>query len=124
MIYFRDEDGGTPLYYAAFIGYVEGVSIFLESSTQNAIEPNKKGYLPIHLAGKMGHLEEVKVILQQETVNPIVLINQQGQNILHIAGKVVENTVVKYLLRSVKVDSGTINGRDVNGDTPLQEFLD
>lgn len=43
LIYFRDEDGGTPLHYAACIGYVEGVRILLETFTQSALEHNKKG---------------------------------------------------------------------------------
>lgn len=119
LIYLRDEDGGTPLHYAASIGYVEGVCILLDTTTQIALERNKKGLLPIHLACKKGRVKVVKELLQQKCPNSRVLLNQKGQNILHVAAKAGENSVVKYLLRHKKIDHAIINGKDVNGNTPL-----
>ncbi|CAL0333867.1 unnamed protein product [Lupinus luteus] len=119
LIYFRDEHGGTPLHYASYISYINGVRILLNASTQTALERNKKGHLPIHLACKRGHVEVVRELLLQDWPNPTVMLNQKGQNILHVAAKAGENDVVKYLLRNKKIDYATINGKDVNGNTPL-----
>lgn len=78
LVYLRDEDGGTPLHYAAYIGYVEGFHILLEnsidSSNQTALEGNKKGHLPIHLACERGHVEVVKYFLQQKFVTNLYVL--------------------------------------------------
>ncbi|KAF7837031.1 protein ACCELERATED CELL DEATH 6 [Senna tora] len=89
LMYLRDEDGGTPLHYAATSGYVEGVGILLRKSAFTALEWNAKGHLPIHLACKFGHVGVVEEFLVQEelTHDSEVLINKKGQNILHIAAK-------------------------------------
>lgn len=67
----------------------------------------------------MGHVEVVKEILQWEWLNPRVLLNLKGQNILHVAAKAGENIVVECLLGNRKIDRATINGKDVNGNTHL-----
>ncbi|KAI9080531.1 hypothetical protein K1719_037497 [Acacia pycnantha] len=46
------------------------------------------------------------------------LINQKGQNILHIAAKSGKDNVVKYILSTRKLDN-LLNQRDKNGNTPL-----
>ncbi|KAE9620649.1 putative ankyrin repeat-containing domain, PGG domain, protein accelerated cell death 6 [Lupinus albus] len=119
LIYLRDEDGGTSLHYAAYIGYVEGVRILLNISTLTALERNTKGDLPIHLACKRGHVEVVEELLQKEWPNPRVFLNYLGQNILHVAAKNGKINVIRYLLRNKKIDWFTLNEKDNNGDTPL-----
>ncbi|KAG4967723.1 hypothetical protein JHK82_033431 [Glycine max] len=122
LVYLRDEDGGTPLHYAAYIGYVEGFHILLEnsidSSNQTALEGNKKGHLPIHLACKKGHVRVINDFLQHEW--PInLLLNQKCQNILHVAAKNGKSKVVQYLLKNSKIDQFTINQKDNDGNTAL-----
>ncbi|RDY03711.1 Protein ACCELERATED CELL DEATH 6, partial [Mucuna pruriens] len=126
LVYLRDEEGGTPLHYAAYIGYVEGFQILLKNSLdksdETALEVNKKGHLPIHLACKRGHVEVVKIFLQHDEwhTNPYdVLLNQKGQNILHVAAKNGRTNVVQYLLKNPKIDQFTINQKDNDGNTPL-----
>lgn len=124
LVHLRDEDGGTPLHYTAYIGYVEGFCILLENSIkksdQTALEGNKKGHLPIHLACKRGHVKVVKKFLQQRCfIDLHVLLNQKGQNILHVAAKNGRTSVVQYLLRNSKIDRLTINQKDIDGNTPL-----
>ncbi|QCD87772.1 receptor-interacting serine/threonine-protein kinase 4 [Vigna unguiculata] len=124
LVYLRDEDEGTPLHYAAYIGYAEGFRILLENSflksDQTVLEGNKKGHLPIHLACKRGHLKVVKKFLQHKCVtNLYVLLNQKGQNILHVAAKNGKSKVVEYLLENSKIDESIINQKDNNGNTPL-----
>jgi len=124
LVYLRDEDEGTPLHYAAYIGYAEGFRILLENSFQKSdqtfLEGNKKGHLPIHLACKRGHLKVVKKFLQHKCVTNLhVLLNQKGQNILHVAAKNGKSKVVQYLLGNSKIDQSIINQKDNNGNTPL-----
>ncbi|KAK7342267.1 hypothetical protein VNO80_25213 [Phaseolus coccineus] len=124
LVYLRDENEGTPLHYAAYIGYAEGFRILLENSFQKSdqtvLEGNKKGHLPIHLACKRGHVKVVKEFLQHKCVtNLYVLLNHKGQNILHVAAKNGKSKVVEYLLGNSKIDQSTINQKDNNGNTPL-----
>ncbi|KAG4390422.1 hypothetical protein GLYMA_06G294400v4 [Glycine max] len=126
LIYLRDEHGGTPLHYAAYIGYLKGFCMLLDNtfkkSDQTVLEGNKKGHLPIHLACKRGHVELVKYFLQQKFVTNLyvlLLLNQKGQNILHVAAKNGRNNVVQYMLKSLKIDESIINQKDNDGNTPL-----
>jgi len=126
LIYLRDEHGGTPLHYAAYIGYLKGFCMLLDNafkkSDQTVLEGNKKGHLPIHLACKRGHVELVKYFLQQKFVTNhyvLLLLNQKGQNILHVAAKNGRNNVVEYMLKSLKIDESIINQKDNDGNTPL-----
>ena len=80
-MYQRDEDGGTPLHYAAARGYLESVRILLNKSKITALEWNEKCHLPIHQACKNGHLKLVQEFLRPEywdCCDPRVLANQKG----------------------------------------------
>ncbi|RZB75343.1 Protein ACCELERATED CELL DEATH 6 [Glycine soja] len=78
------------------------------------------GHLPIHLAGKRGHVEVVQNFLQRDwNINPFVLLNQKGQNILHVAAKNGRSDVVRCLMKNWKIDQSTINQKDCDGNTPL-----
>ncbi|KAK7404980.1 hypothetical protein VNO78_06082 [Psophocarpus tetragonolobus] len=117
LVYLRDEDGNTSLHYAAYVGYVKGFHVLLKNSF--TLEENKEGHLPIHLASKMGHVEVIEEFLQYEwSINSHVL-NQKGQNILHVAANNGKSNVVQYLLRNPKIDQFTINQKDNDGNTPL-----
>ena len=118
LMYLRDEDGGTPLHYAAFTGYIEGVRIILSKSPLSALEQNAKGQLPIHIACTWGHVKVVKEFLGQKWADESrLLLNRKGQNVLHIAAKNGHHDVVKYLLSNYKrLD---INEKDQKGNTPL-----
>ena len=118
LMHLRDEDGGTPLHYAASTGYIEGVRILLDKYSPSSLEQNAKGQLPIHLACERGHLKVVKEFLRQEyTHESILLLNRKGQNILHVAAEKGKHDVVKYLLKDYRrID---INEKDQEGNTPL-----
>ncbi|KAJ7981456.1 Protein ACCELERATED CELL DEATH 6 [Quillaja saponaria] len=118
LMYYKDEKGWNALHFAAWIGYLKGVRILLEKDSQSALERNSKGHLPIHLACKRHRFDVVNEFLQQECPDPIELLNEEGQNILHIAAKNGNDNVVKYILRNKKLES-LLNQKDRKGNTPL-----
>ncbi|KAF7822999.1 protein ACCELERATED CELL DEATH 6-like [Senna tora] len=120
LMHVRDEEGRTPLHYAAYTGYVEAVRILKNKCALAAFQRNKNGHIPIHLACQRGHVQAVKELLQLiKWHNVKDLVNQKGQNILHIAAMNGRNNVIKYLLESPKIDQSTINERDNDGNTAL-----
>ena len=115
-MYLRDENGGTPLHYAASIGYLKGVCQLLPRSAYLSLEWDRKGYLPIHLACKMGHVMVVEEFLKQEWPNVKDMVTSQGQNILHVAAENRQEKLVKNLLDKGIVQC-MINEKDKNGNT-------
>ncbi|XP_054786228.1 protein ACCELERATED CELL DEATH 6-like [Prosopis cineraria] len=120
IIYLKDQKGWTPLHFAASIGNHEVVHIIRKACPLSSLEWDLKGHLPIHIACKKGHVHVVKEFVQHPGPwsDPMDLVNQKGQNILHIAAKSGKDTVVKYILSTGKLDN-LLNQRDKNGNTPL-----
>ncbi|XP_054781923.1 protein ACCELERATED CELL DEATH 6-like [Prosopis cineraria] len=86
LMFLRHENENTPLHYAAYTGYVEGVRELLNKSPlvafqQNAIASN----LPIHVACCAGHVQVVEEFLCVQGPCTSFWLNNEGQNILHIA---------------------------------------
>ncbi|GAB4854135.1 hypothetical protein Ancab_022718 [Ancistrocladus abbreviatus] len=112
-----DEEGRTPLSYAAYIGYLEGVQYFHETFSDQTFKPDCNGYFPIHWACSGGHERVVKHFLQHfpKTSN---LLTKKGQNILHIAALNGKANVVEHLLKLPEPER-LMNLKDVDGNTPL-----
>ncbi|KAI9071049.1 hypothetical protein K1719_046987 [Acacia pycnantha] len=119
LLYQRDSNNNTPLQYAAYAGYKEGVCIMLKRSPMIAFQRNSDGNLPIHLACQKRRGQVVKELLEIEWPNAGLFLNHKGQNIVHIAAMKGEDKMTRYLLRHPKIHRDTVNERDVNGDTPL-----
>ena len=120
LFHIRDTKGKTPLYFAASKGFLEGVTFLLKYSKQSTLERSVKGNFPIHAACKNGHVDIVNKLLEpQYWPNPTELLNNEGQNILHIAARSGKNVVVKNLLRNPKLEMRVINAKDNLGNTPL-----
>ncbi|XP_039160488.1 ankyrin-1 isoform X1 [Eucalyptus grandis] len=77
----KDAGSGTPLHFAAYTNYLDGVKFLIEKLPTSALEQdNKDGYLPIHVACMMNHVRIVKELLRQWP-DPAEFPARLGQNI-------------------------------------------
>ncbi|XP_054779710.1 protein ACCELERATED CELL DEATH 6-like isoform X2 [Prosopis cineraria] len=118
-MYFRDEHRNTPLHYAAYIGYVEGVRELLNKSNLVAFQRNSNGDLPIHIAFQSSRVQVVKQLLRVECPYTRFWLNNKGQNILHIAAENRQNKMVRFLLKHSNIHPENVNEKDLDGDAPL-----
>ncbi|KAK3404118.1 hypothetical protein EUGRSUZ_K00462, partial [Eucalyptus grandis] len=114
----KDAGSGTPLHFAAYTNYLDGVKFLIEKLPTSALEQdNKDGYLPIHVACMMNHVRIVKELLRQWP-DPAEFPARLGQNILHVSARHGSIATVTYILKSPKFGH-LISARDFNGNTPL-----
>ncbi|XP_050282758.1 protein ACCELERATED CELL DEATH 6-like isoform X2 [Quercus robur] len=115
----KDDEGMTPLMYAASIGYLRGVESLLGTSTIPCVYGEHTRYYPIHIATWKGHIKVVEKFLH-EYPDMIELLTAAGQNILHVAAMNGKAKMVAYMLKrhDLKVEM-LINHKDRNGNTPL-----
>ncbi|GAB2261724.1 hypothetical protein Droror1_Dr00002721 [Drosera rotundifolia] len=118
-----DDDGRTPLSYAAYIGNLEGVKYLLDKFRGEAFKKGKDGCFPIHWACRGGQIPVVDELALRSTISRD-LLSDKGQNILHMAAGNGRPDMLKYLLedmlkRHKELAQCAINLRDEDGNTPL-----
>jgi ankyrin repeat protein len=113
----RDNEGMSPLSYAASIGYLNGVRYLLTKLTDYKYERDRNGFFPIHTASSKGHIEVIQEFLQQ-CPDSIELLNYQGQNILHVVAMSGKAKVVSSMLEMPELEM-LINEKDGDGNTSL-----
>uniref|UniRef100_A0A803KVY2 Uncharacterized protein n=1 Tax=Chenopodium quinoa TaxID=63459 RepID=A0A803KVY2_CHEQI len=115
-----DEEGLTPLSYAAYNGFTSMVCYILEKFPAiRRIRNNDKSY-PIHKACLGGHVEVLKVFYSLFPESLLADVHN-GRTVLHIAAKERSNKlkhVVVYLL-SLKESKELLKKKDENGRIPL-----
>ncbi|KAI4331955.1 hypothetical protein L6164_016899 [Bauhinia variegata] len=114
FMYLKDENGDTPLHFAASKGNLEAVETFLNENSSTISAKNKNGYLSVHVACQNGELEILKKFLKKFPESAFAL-TMEGQNILHVAAKNGHNKLVEYILS----ETNLLNEQDNNGNTPL-----
>uniref|UniRef100_A0A6N2LYS0 Uncharacterized protein n=1 Tax=Salix viminalis TaxID=40686 RepID=A0A6N2LYS0_SALVM len=114
-----DEELGNSLHYASSIGFLEGVEFLLENFHVGAYERDSEGNYPIHLACKNDSVDVVKRYLDIFPY-PKEFLNKKGQNILHVAAKYGNCSVISYILKlDPKLVQPLVNATDKVGNTPL-----
>ena len=113
----RDSKGMTPLSYAAYIGYLEGVRYLLNKFADYMYESDRNGFFPIHTASSRGHIKIVQEFIQR-CPDSVELLNHQDRNILHVAAMSGKAKVVDYMLKMPELEM-LINEKDEDGNTSL-----
>ncbi|XP_023915811.2 protein ACCELERATED CELL DEATH 6 [Quercus suber] len=113
----RDSKGMTPLSYAAYIGYLEGVRYLLNKFADYIYESDRNGFFPIHTASRRGHIKIVQEFIQR-CPDSVELLNHQDRNILHVAAMSGKAKVVDYMLKMPELEM-LINEKDKDGNTSL-----
>ena len=119
LLRLTEEELGNSLHYASSTCFLEGVRFLLTNFHDGAYETNLEGNYPIHLACKSRSADAVKEFLAKFPY-PKEFLNKKGQNILHVAAKYGNASVVRFLLKQdQKLVAPLLNAIDEDGNTPL-----
>jgi ankyrin repeat protein len=91
----KDDDGWTPLHWAAYRGHVDVVRVLLERGADPNAK-NNKGSTPLHWAAYRGHVEILELMLECGA-DPRIADNGGGG---HIPLDYAEDSTIRSLLES------------------------
>ncbi|KAL9241763.1 hypothetical protein vseg_015831 [Gypsophila vaccaria] len=117
LIKSTNDEGWTPLSYAAYTGVVDIVDFILETCPGSVL---KDSSYPIHKACLGGHVHVLQKFESHCTLKVMTKPDQNGLNILHHAARAPQNKlkhVVSYLLSS-RFGRNLINMKDETNRTP------
>ncbi|XP_039172150.1 protein ACCELERATED CELL DEATH 6-like [Eucalyptus grandis] len=108
-----DSNGANVFHLAAHLNLAR-VFEFLRPETEYLTRARDlNGDLPLHIASKMGHVEHIEKLRKVS-----LLLNGQGQTVLHIAAKYGRVSVVRYILSNPDLGM-LLNAQDNDGNTVL-----
>ena len=109
--------GWIPLHYAAHLGNVEVVKLFLERDTFIAYRKDKEGMSALHISANEGHVNVMRTLI---TKCPYTceLLDKKSTTALHLAVKSGNRDAVVILLEELAFRD-LINEQDEDGNTPL-----
>lgn len=119
FVHVENQEGLTPLQFAASFGYIDEVNILLASDPTTAAKRHKYGSLPIHLASMRGHVDIIRNMLPYyDPDHPRDILDKYGRNILHVAALNGKSKVVSYILKDSQLHT-LVDERDNYGNTSL-----
>jgi ankyrin repeat protein len=104
-----DDEGRTPLYWAAKYGHEEVVRLLLEKRADVDDAQDEVGFMALHCAAKNGH-EAVVQLLLKSGASIENAWDEEGRTALHWATENGHETVVRLLLGK-GADAGGLDGK-------------
>ncbi|KAK7851029.1 protein accelerated cell death 6 [Quercus suber] len=95
-----DDFGWIPLHYAAYMGSVQVVELFLENNNSTAFVKDREGMCAIHIAAKEGHIDVLRVIILK-CPDTCELLDNRDRTALHLAVEIGRRNVVKLFLQEL-----------------------
>ncbi|PQQ03434.1 ankyrin repeat-containing protein [Prunus yedoensis var. nudiflora] len=114
-----DEQGWTPLHYAAFYGRASIVTQLLKADKRSAYmgdETDKKTAL--HIAASKGHVNVMKQLISY-CPDCCEVVDQRRRNALHYALEKHQSRITTFVLKVPWLSNILLNAKDVDGNTPL-----
>ncbi|XP_062085303.1 ankyrin repeat-containing protein At5g02620-like [Humulus lupulus] len=113
-----DDFGWMPLHYAAHLGNVEVVELFLEinHSSITYVKDNN-GMSALHIAAKEGHVNVMRSIVTK-CPDTCESLDDRDRTALHVAVETSKKNAVKFFLQTLAFQD-LINEQDKEGNTPL-----
>ncbi|KAK0603969.1 hypothetical protein LWI29_010743 [Acer saccharum] len=114
----QDQQGWTPLHFAAHLGYIEILKMLLNVKDRSvAYKADKEGKTALHVAAGVGKVN-IKKELISKCPSCCELVDKRGQNVLHFALESGNKKAVKLVLKNPWLGN-LINEKDENGNTPF-----
>ncbi|OMO66449.1 hypothetical protein CCACVL1_21135 [Corchorus capsularis] len=112
-----DEDGWTPLHYAAHRGHYLLVEALLENDGSAAayLTDKERGISPLHLAALQGDIDMMRCIISH-CPGCVGIVDKRGWNFLHFANVTLHPPYFAYDNRFIL---NVNDDKDVNGITPF-----
>lgn len=108
-----DEQGATPVHWAAYGGQVHVLQYLFDSPGFSPNERNRNNVTPLHWAAYQGHRDAVDYLISRGA--EIDARDDDGRTPLLVAAAMGQKDVVDYLIQKC----ADINVVDKKGDTPL-----
>ncbi|XP_060668664.1 ankyrin repeat-containing protein NPR4 [Ziziphus jujuba] len=114
----RDDFGWLPLHYAAELGHVEIVKLFLTTNINLAYEKDsQEGMSALHIAARKGWIGLLKALVK-ERPDICELLDKKNRTALHVAVECGKKNATKTLLDMLDFKD-LINDQDREGNTCL-----
>ena len=91
-----NDDGDTVLHYAAKKGLLEELKFMISHYNCNLMATNKRGETILHCA--VGHIEVVRYLIIECNCDPMTVINENGDTVLHYAAKKGLLDLLKFMI--------------------------
>ena len=111
-----DDYGWIPLHYAAYLGNVKVVELFLKKDSSLAYIKDKEGMSVFHISAKKGHVGVMKTLITK-SLETCELLDNKDRTALRLAVETGNRNAVKIFLKELAVQD-LINEQDKVGNTP------
>lgn len=128
LVTYADEEGWTPLHYAAYYKFDSMLDILLKAQESVRYQSvyGDKVPTPLMVAAEEGHTSTVIKLMELLPPSSCTAVNYDGRNILHLAAVQSDKEMIRCILKNCPAEytAKILNHKDViNGDTPLHLLM-